>query len=108
MSTGTATKKIHDPQQKPPQDSRTKQESPSNNISLTIFRKRRYEQPTNGKKYGIYRINKNKRKAIPTKKNRPGNHEMFYGNTPSKVALNPLNTGAASIELLKASYLTNP
>ena len=108
MSTGIATKKIHDPQQKPPQDSRTKQESPSNNISLIIFRKRRYEQPTNGKKHGIYRINKNERKAIPTKENRPGNHEMFYGNTPSRAALNPLNTGAAAIELLKASYLTNP
>ena len=61
-----------------------------------------------GQKRGIYRINKKEKKAISTKENRPGNHEMFYSNTPSKAALHPLNTGAAAIELLKASYLTNP
>tara|TARA_B100000674_G_C37349322_1_gene693382 strand:+ start:193 stop:369 length:177 start_codon:yes stop_codon:yes gene_type:complete len=57
-----------------------------------------------GQKRGIYRINKKERKAIPTKENRPGNHECFT----SKAALHPLNMGAAAIELLKASYLTNP
>ena len=108
MSTGIATKKIHDPQQRPPQDSRTKQESPSNKISLIISRKGDTSNLQMGQKCGTYRINKNERKAIPTKENRPGNHEMFYGNTPSKATLHPLYMGAAAIELLKASYLTNP